>query len=314
MKTDSKADMKTRSLAATNRVAPKQQHNWDWRAAGNFICGGAGGGLLLFAALASLAGADTRLAMLFGMALIGTGLTCVWFEIGRPWRALNVFRHFSTSWMTREAWVAPALFITGVLAVWSGNTVLVALAGALGVLFAYSQARILGADKGIPAWRHPRCRPLIFATGLAEGVGFLALTAPLLPANVRAGVGVGLALMLAIRLLKWNSYRAGLQTDGAPSGTLAVFAGLDGGFRRFGHILPAILALVAALAATSIGATASAGLLIVAGLLAVGAGWTFKFTLVRRAAFTQGFALKHLPVRGRGTAGPAVKPGWGGAA
>ena len=36
-------------------------------------------------------------------------------------------------------------------------------------------------------------------------------------------------------------------------------------------------------------------------------------TLVRRAAFTQGFALPHLPVRGRGTAGPAVKPGWGGA-
>jgi hypothetical protein len=31
--------------------APKQQRNWDWRAAANFICGGAGGGLLLLPAL-----------------------------------------------------------------------------------------------------------------------------------------------------------------------------------------------------------------------------------------------------------------------
>jgi phenylacetyl-CoA:acceptor oxidoreductase subunit 2 len=35
-----------------------------------------------------------------------------------------------------------------------------------------------------------------------------------------------------------------------------------------------------------------------------------KYTLVRRAAFTQGLSIKHLPTRGRGISGPQVKPGW----
>jgi phenylacetyl-CoA:acceptor oxidoreductase subunit 2 len=56
---------------------------------------------------------------------------------------------------------------------------------------------------------------------------------------------------------------------------------------------------------------ASLGLLV-AGLLAVGGGWVLKFTLIRRAAFSQGMAVPHLPVRGRGAAGSPVKPGWTG--
>ena len=39
-------------------------------------------------------------------AFIGAGLTCVWLEIGRPLRAINVFFHPQTSWMTREGIVA----------------------------------------------------------------------------------------------------------------------------------------------------------------------------------------------------------------
>ena len=52
------------------------------------------------------------------------------------------------------------------------------------------------------------------------------------------------------------------------------------------------------------------GLILAAGILTVAAGWWFKFSLIRRAAFTQGLALPHLPVRGRGQAGPAIRPGW----
>ena len=45
-------------------------------------------------------------------------------------------------------------------------------------------------------------------------------------------------------------------------------------------------------------------------LLAFAAGWAWKFILVTRAGYNQGFALKHTPVRGAGIAGPPVKPGW----
>jgi len=47
-----------------------------------------------------------------------------------------------------------------------------------------------------------------------------------------------------------------------------------------------------------------------AGFMVVAVGWMLKYTLVRRAAFTQGLALDRLPVRGAGPSGPAAKPGW----
>ena len=94
--------MKKPAKRIADLVSPRQQRNWDWRAAANFIAGGAGGGLLLFNALVSVEPGLIRAAILLGLMLIGGGLTCVWFEIGRPWRALNVYRHFGTSWMTAK--------------------------------------------------------------------------------------------------------------------------------------------------------------------------------------------------------------------
>jgi phenylacetyl-CoA:acceptor oxidoreductase subunit 2 len=302
--------MKTRKLKPGDCMSPRQQHNWDWRAASNFIAGGAGGGLLFFAALASLAGVDVRVLLLAGLALIGAGLTCVWFEIGRPWRALNVYRHLSSSWMTREAAVAPLVFGSGALALLTGHLAFVVLTGLFGALFVYTQARILSADKGIPAWRHPRCRPLLVATGFAEGAGFVALAAPLLlpTASGQTAIAAALLVMLLIRVLLWRAYVAGLRADRAPEGSLRAISVLDGRFLMLGNLLPALLLAVAAVAAPAAGIV-----MALAGLLAIGGGWLAKYTLVRRAAFTQGFALKHLPVRGRGPAGAAVKPGWGGA-
>lgn len=301
--------MKPITVKAGERVAPKQQHNWDWRAAANFIAGGAGGGLLLFAAIASIGASDVRALILAGMALIAFGLTCVWFEIGRPWRALNVFRHFGTSWMTREASVAPLLYIAGALALLTGQGIFILLTGALGVTFLYAQARILSADKGIPAWRHPRCQPVVLTTGLTEGAGFLAALSPLLLDRPVPGIAAALFCLLLARAVFWKRYLGGLRADGAPSGSLAALAAIDTRLILLGHLLPAALAGAAAL-----NAPGAASLLAVGGVLAVSGGWMIKYTLVRRAAFTQGFALKHLPVRGRGTAGPAVKPGWGGSA
>ena len=55
---------------------PWQQAHWDWRAAGNFVCGGAGSGLLLFAALSGARGSAATLLVLGALALVALGLLC----------------------------------------------------------------------------------------------------------------------------------------------------------------------------------------------------------------------------------------------
>jgi phenylacetyl-CoA:acceptor oxidoreductase subunit 2 len=297
--------MKKKTRRISDLVSPRQQRNWDWRAAANFITGGAGGGLLLCLALVGLEPYVTRAAILLGVALIGVGLTCVWFEIGRPLRALNVYRHFASSWMTREAVAALLLFAAGGLAFLTLQPLLVTLTGVLGLVFVYCQANMLSANKGIPAWRHPLSVPLIIATDLAEGAGFLACVLAIsAPVSDRWPIGVLLVLIM-IRVIFWKRLLAGLASSGAPDGSLKELNGLGPGFVVFGHVLP-ILALAAALA----GMPLRAGLVFLAGILVVASGWLFKFAFVRRAAFTQGLALLHLPVRGRGKAGAAARPGW----
>lgn len=294
------------SPPAMERVAPRQQGNWDWRAASNFNGGGAGGGLLAWAALAAAFGVDARGLTLAALVLLAFGLTCVWFEIGRPLRALNAFRHFGASWMTREASLAPPLFVSGLLAAWAGHVLLHILAGALGMLFIYAQARILAADKGIAAWRHPLCQSLVVTTGVTEGAGLLLCAAPFAPKLAVAGIA--LCLLVMLRLTVWRRYRAGLAGTGAPTGTIRALAAIDRELFWLGSLVPAILALLAA-------ASGSPPLAVAAGALAVLGGWRCKFTLICRAAFTQGFALPKMPVRGVRNDRPAgaIRPGWAGA-
>ena len=97
--------------------APRLQHNWDSRAACNFIGGGSGTGLLLAAAVGFASGSPYFLAGTLALALIAFGLSMVWLEIGRPLRALNVFFHPQTSWMSREALLALPVLALGTLAV-----------------------------------------------------------------------------------------------------------------------------------------------------------------------------------------------------
>jgi phenylacetyl-CoA:acceptor oxidoreductase subunit 2 len=297
--------MKHSALRAAQLAAPKQQRNWDWRAAANFICGGAGGGLLLFAAFAGFGGTAMLAMLLAGMALIGTGLTCVWFEIGRPWRALNVYRHITTSWMTREAIVALAVFGGGALAVLTGSVMLALVAGTCGGAFLYSQARILAANKGIPAWRHPASVPLLVATGLAEGATLALAVGVLAGATIGVGLLVAALILVIVRAWAWWRYRAGLGSTGAPEAALRVLDGFAPRLLWLGTVLPAL-----GLMAQLLGMPGPGPVLLLTALLAAGSGAWLKYTLVRRAAYTQGLAIDHIPVRGRGPAGPAVKPGW----
>ena len=141
------------------------QTNWDARAALNFMCGGAGAGLMIAAALLGLPGA----AIVLALALIGCGLGAVWLELGKPLRAVHVFFNPFTSWMARESFAAVLLFALGVAAFWRRE--LMPAAAVLAATFLWCQARMLQAGKGIPAWRADETVPLLVATGIAEGAG-----------------------------------------------------------------------------------------------------------------------------------------------
>ncbi len=285
------------------RVTPWHQANWDARAAGNFIGGGSGSGLLLCAGLLGPQ-QSYRLSALLALALTGLGLLCVLAEIGRPWRAINVLRHPQTSWMTREAIIAPFLFLAGATAALMGGGPLAALAALIAAAYLYSQARMLAASKGIPAWRHPLSIPLMLATGIVEGAGLATLLA--LSNGIRPPALCWLLLLALFgRRIAWKRYFEALEREGAPELALAVLRRLRGPFDNYGQSLPELLLLAALLIATE-----QSWPLAAAGALAVLSGWTLKFILVTRAGYNQGFALPVLPIRGQGELLPGVKPGW----
>jgi phenylacetyl-CoA:acceptor oxidoreductase subunit 2 len=268
---------------------PWQQQSWDARAAGNFMGGGAGSGLVVFAALAG----GPAWLLPAAAALVALGLFSVFLEIGRPLRAMNVIRHPARSWMTREAMVAPLLFAT-VAAAWLGGArlaVLGGLAALTALAFVYCQGRMLQAAKGIPAWREPLTVPLIVATGLAEGGGlWLLLAAPAGPAALLPWLGFALALLARVAL--WLAWRRRLRA--APRALAAI--------DRAGHAFKAATLLPLAIALWAVSSplppAAAVALQALAGALALAGGLWFKFTLVTRGAYNQGFALPRLPVRG----------------
>lgn len=269
--------------------APRQQYQWDWRAAGNFMCGGAGAGLLLFVQLSGLKGTAAAVLTLGGLGLVGLGLFCVWLEIGRPLRAMNVMFNPRTSWMSREALASVLLFALGLgwlagLAAWGW------LLAATALVFLYCQARIVQAAKGIPTWRDPMTVPLLVATGLAEGAGLFWIVAAWQFTGGAAAALFG-ALVIA-RWLVWRAWRAGIGS--APAPALAAIDRGGAAFQWGGGAVPLALIAVAVL----VPGPWSAALLAAAGAAVAATGAAFKFTLITRAAYYQGFSLARLPVRG----------------
>lgn len=270
---------------------PWQQLHWDERAAANFMLGGTGAGLLVAWAVSSTVTATWQAYVLAGMACIGLGLGAVWLEIGRKLRAIHVFFHPQTSWMTREAMVAVVLFGFGLAALASGLRVLGIVAALVALGFVYCQGRILRASKGIPAWREPTVTAFIITTGLAEGGGAFLAGSALAGGARLAGVAF-FALAVVARVLAWSRYRARLE-HGAARPALDALGAAGRVLVQLGTIVPLVLVL-AGLAFPDFSTTAG----VFAGLAALGAGWYLKFVLVTRAAFNQGFALPKLPVRG----------------
>lgn len=280
------------SLPPAAQIASPRQTYWDWRSAGNFMLGGSGAGVLIYAAT----GFGGRLLDLLGAALIAGGLLGVWSEIGRPLRAMNAFRHGSTSWMSREMFVAPLVLAGALTATWFDVPWLRWLAAALAVVYVYCQARMLNAGRGIPAWRNPRTVPLLMASGLAEGTGFGVLAGGLaVSTGIRPWSMVVLAVCLSARIIAFVSYRRALPKAGAPGRALRDTA-------RFGRTLSVLDGLALALAVGSASAGGLLPLSLPAALIAAAAGWWLKYTLVIRLSYKQPFTVPMSVMRGGGAA------------
>ncbi|MDO8608348.1 MAG: phenylacetyl CoA [Phaeospirillum sp.] len=285
-------------------LSPWLQTAWDLRAAGNFIGGGSGTGLLILVSLGAFSGLYSQILLVVGLGLVGLGLFSVFLEIGRPLRAINVLFGAKRSWMTREAMVAGVLFPLGGAALFFPDLAKLVWIPALAYL--YCQARILEATKGIPTWRSPLILPLILSTGLVEGAGALLVLAPLtLAGGAPDWVAAVLIGAVAARVFVWMFYRRRMAAGGAPVAAAAVLIGFSAPFTLGGNVMP-VMMLMAAGVMPDIAMAALAA----AGLTAMVGGWALKITIVTKAAHNQGFAIEHAPARGSGLSGPGFKPGW----
>lgn len=268
-----------------------RQTGWDARAAGNFIGGGSGTGLLICAALAVPAASYLYSAVL-GLVLAGLGLICVLAEIGHPLRFLNVLRRGNTSWMTREALIAPFMFGAGAVAAYTGGVPFSTAAAVFAAAYLYCQARMLQASKGIPAWRNKASIPLLLSTGLVEGSSLATL--------VCLGGGISLPqeliwLLLAtllVRRISWMYYLKMLAGENSAKAALSVLHRLRGPYENFGQTLPELLLLIGIFFTSG-----QSWPFVIASLAGVTSGWIMKYTLVTRAAFSQGLDMTALPKR-----------------
>ena len=285
----------------SNPLVGKLQTFWDWRAAMNWCFGGLAGGTIFAAWVASWVGligpAQLPKLYLLGAGLMAIGLACVFLKIGRQERFWRAFARPNTSWMSRELYIVVVLF--GALAaelVWP-HPIIETLIAFAAIGFVYCQAQILHAAKGIPAWRAPFIPTMILASGLFEGVGMMALLTGLAPSMVKASVmiaGAGIALTIVNAAL-FHGYRSTARQEGIPPLARHALDELAPVVHSAGHALPALLFFVALVAPID-----PATLLPLAGFSVLVGGFWWKFVVVTRASFQQGFALPKAPQRGSG--------------
>ena len=292
---------------AEGPLVGERQTLWDYRAAMNFTLGGFGSGLAIIAYLVHL-GSDlperTLTYLNVGAALIiAVGLVFVFLEIARKLRFALVILRPQSSWMTREVYAVSALF-PAILAdlIWPHEVLhLIVALSAAG--FLYSQGRLLHAGKGIPAWRVPAMPKMLVATGLLEGVALVALAMVLFSADVpfTSAVPVAGLVLAAVNALHWRRYSAKARELGIGLLARREIARISSALHVIGHGAPAVFFVLSLLADDPRIWLGLAG----AAALAGGALW--KFTVITRASYTQGFALPRTPQRGSGTRAAPVR-------
>lgn len=296
-------DDERRSDPANPLVGPLQKF-WDWRAAMNWIFGGVGTGLALTGAAAigvGALGAGAGSGLFFvSAALVAIGLFCVFLKIGRQMRFWRAATRWQSSWMTRELYAALVFFPSVLASLLVPGPVPFAFVAASAAAFLVCQAKILHRARGIPAWRVPLMPWMIVATALLEGAGALALLVALRDAALRSPSWVAIAassivVLAALNAGLWRAYVGTARAQGVPPLSRRVLEALTPWLHVVGHAAPIALALLAWL----VPALSGAGLAL-AGIAAIAGGAAWKYTVIVRAAYMQGFDLRRMPQRGSG--------------
>lgn len=190
---------------------------------------GAGYGLLVWLALAVVAGAlpptgaAASAGLLLALALVTAGLLSSTFHLGRPERAWRAVTQWQTSWLSREGvlalvtyapaglWLLVQWLVPGAWWIVSALLALVAAVGALATVWATGM--IYQSLPTIRAWSQPIVAPIYVLLALATGAVLLSL----LQAAFGApwwGTSVAAALLLvAAAAAKWAYWH---RIDAAP--------------------------------------------------------------------------------------------------
>jgi phenylacetyl-CoA:acceptor oxidoreductase subunit 1 len=291
-----------------NALVGQLQRFWDWRAAMNWIFGGIGSGMAVAAWLASragiFAGENLPAAHAAAAGLMAIGLFFVFLKIGRKTRFWRAASRPQTSWMSREIYVVGAFYAVVLANLVSPGAWLSLAGGVLSFAFLVCQAKILHRARGIPAWRAPLIPWMIVASGLLEGVCMFVVLLVWRHESGRAGplLSPAVLALLALNAALWIAFRTSAAVNGIVPLARRVIAGISSPLHMLGHVLPAVLF---ALALASPGIAPACLLAGAAAAIAGGAYW--KFMVIARGGFQQGFAMPMLPQKGSGSYAAPVR-------
>ncbi len=284
-----------------NPLVGRRQTFWDWRAAMNWMMGGLGSGYAIVLWCLYLAGRIQPDTLAQGnvtaAVLMAIGLFSVFMKLGRPMRSWRAILRPQSSWMTRELYAAAVFYpAVGAGYLWQSPAAFW-LAGLAAAAFLFSQAQILYRARGIPAWRSPLIPWMVVASGLAEGVGLLAFSIGL-PRGfpvVLDGVAEGAILLLVVNAMLWRAYVSGAVEEGIGPLARDALDEVNQAIRIGGYMVPVVLFAIAALAPHI-----PLVIYTVAGLAAIAGGAFWKWAVLLRAGYHQGFVLPRAPQRGSG--------------
>ena len=118
---------------------------------------------------------------------------------------------------------------------------------------------------------------------------------PGVAAHHPAALAVAL-LLVVVNALLWQSYRTGAKDAGIPPLARKVINEATPGLHAVGHVIPTLALLLL----FAFGGPFGALIGLAGGIMMIIGGIYWKFTVITRAAYQQGFAMPRMPQRGSG--------------